>query len=114
MRTACYGSASTAGGLFRFEGDLGAVSAAHRHEDAYIETHLGGGAIMKRKPPALDRDAQALAEFECDYPMQRIHGCAHRFLAEAHPQQPTPPTRRDHILLELLKTLDARLEGWRT
>ena len=55
--------------------------------DTYIETHLGGGAIMKRKPPALcnigiDRDAQALAEFECDYPMQRIHGCAHRFLAE--------------------------------
>ena len=55
--------------------------------DTYIETHLGGGAIMKRKPPALcnigiDRDAQALAEFECDYPMQRIHGYAHRFLAE--------------------------------
>ena len=33
--------------------------------DTYIETHLGGGAIMKRKPAALrnigiDRDARAL------------------------------------------------------
>lgn len=53
----------------------------------YIETHLGGGAIMKRKPPALhnigiDLDLRVLGEFECDYPVQRIHGCAHRFLAE--------------------------------
>ena len=36
---------------------------------AYIETHLGGGAIMKRKPPALrnigiDRDARALDAFD--------------------------------------------------
>ena len=55
--------------------------------DMYIETHLGGGAIMKRKPPALcnigiDRDARALAEFQCDYAVQLVHGCAHRFLAE--------------------------------
>ena len=55
--------------------------------DTYIETHLGGGAIMKRKPPALhnigiDRDARALARFACDYPVEKIHGCAHRFLAE--------------------------------
>ena len=33
--------------------------------DTYIETHLGGGAIMRRKPAALhnigiDRDARAL------------------------------------------------------
>ena len=40
--------------------------------DTYIETHLGGGAIMRRKPAALhnigiDRDARALGEFECDY-----------------------------------------------
>ena len=54
---------------------------------AYIETHLGGGAIMKRKPPALrnigiDRDARALDAFECDYPVELVHGCAHRFLAE--------------------------------
>ena len=55
--------------------------------DTYIETHLGGGAIMKRKAPALrnigiDRDAQALAEFECDSRVELIHGCAHRFLSE--------------------------------
>ena len=55
--------------------------------DTYIESHLGGGAIMKRKPPALrnigiDRDARALARFECDYPVELVHGCAHRFLAE--------------------------------
>ena len=53
----------------------------------YIETHLGGGAIMKRKPPALrnigiDRNARALDAFECDYPVELVHGCAHRFLAE--------------------------------
>ena len=52
----------------------------------YIETHLGGGAIMRRKPPALhnigiDRDARALAGFECDYPVELVHGCAHRFVA---------------------------------
>jgi DNA adenine methylase len=55
--------------------------------DTYIETHLGGGAIMKRKPPArhnigIDLDARALARFACDYPVEKIHGCAHRFLAE--------------------------------
>jgi len=36
--------------------------------DTYIETHLGGGAIMRRKPPALhniaiDLDSAALARF---------------------------------------------------
>jgi len=55
--------------------------------DTYIETHLGGGAIMQRKPPALrnigiDRDERALARFQCDYPVEKIPGCAHRFLAE--------------------------------
>ena len=55
--------------------------------DTYIETHLGGGAIMRRKPAALhnigiDRDARALGEFDCDYPVELIHGCAHRFLGE--------------------------------
>ena len=61
-----------------------AMMPAH---SAYIETHLGGGALMKRKPPALrnigiDRDARALDAFECDYPVELVHGCAHRFLAE--------------------------------
>ena len=55
--------------------------------DTYIETHLGGGAIMQRKPPALrnigiDRNERALARLHCDYPVEKIHGCAHRFLAE--------------------------------
>ena len=55
--------------------------------DTYIETHLGGGAIMKRKAAALrniaiDRDARALDAFKCDYPVELVHGCAHRFLDE--------------------------------
>ena len=55
--------------------------------DTYIETHLGGGAIMKRKPPArhnvgIDIDPKALADFDCDYPVHKVNGCAHRFLAE--------------------------------
>ena len=42
---------------------------------------------MRRKPAALhnigiDRDARALGEFDCDYPVELIHGCAHRFLGE--------------------------------
>ncbi len=53
----------------------------------YIETHLGGGAIMKRKPPALrnigiDLNRRALADFACDYPVELVCGCAHRFLAD--------------------------------
>jgi len=52
----------------------------------YIETHLGCGAIMRRKPAALrnigvDRDAAALSRFACDYPVERVRGCAHRFLS---------------------------------
>jgi hypothetical protein len=55
--------------------------------DTYIETHLGGGAIMQRKPAArhnigIDLNALALERFQCDYPVEKIHGCAHRFLAE--------------------------------
>ena len=41
----------------------------------YIESHLGGGALMKRKPTGvrsigIDRDAQALEAFACDYPVE--------------------------------------------
>jgi len=41
--------------------------------DTYIETHLGGGAIMQRKRPALrnigiDRNQRALQKFQCAYP----------------------------------------------
>ncbi len=100
--------------------------------DTYIETHLGGGAIMKRKPPArhnigIDLDPQPLTDFDCDYPVKRINGCAYQFLAEYDYQgseliYSDPPYLRrtrtsgrryrfdyeepDHIeLLNLLKTL---------
>ncbi|MCY4361126.1 MAG: DNA methylase [Gammaproteobacteria bacterium] len=53
----------------------------------YIETHLGGGAIMRRKPAALrnigiDIDGRALSAFECAYPVELVQGCCHRFLAD--------------------------------
>jgi hypothetical protein len=100
--------------------------------DTYIETHLGGGAIMQRKPPALrniaiDLDAAPLAQFECHYPVEKVHGCAHRFLREfdfrgrellycdppyLHPTRRSARRYRfeyeeqDHVeLLELLKSL---------
>jgi site-specific DNA-adenine methylase len=64
-----------------------AIIAMMPPHDTYIESHLGGGAIMKRKPPAshnigIDLNERALAKFQCDYPVQLIRGCAHRFLAE--------------------------------
>ncbi len=100
--------------------------------DTYIETHLGGGAIMRRKPAALrnigiDLDSRPLSTFECDYPVEKVHSCAHRFLSTYtfHGRElvySDPPylhhTRtsgrryrfdyeeQDHIeLLQLLKTL---------
>ena len=68
-----------------------AIIALMPPHDTYVETHLGGGAIMQRKPPALhnigiDRDPRALARFHCDYPVETIHGDAHQFLA-AYPFQ---------------------------
>jgi len=64
-----------------------AIIAMMPPHDTYIESHLGGGAIMKRKPPALrnigiDLNPKALANFECSYPVQLISGCAHRFLPD--------------------------------
>ncbi|MBN2318107.1 MAG: DNA adenine methylase [Acidobacteria bacterium] len=64
-----------------------AIIAMMPPHDTYIETHLGGGAIMKRKPPALhnigiDINPKALVKFECSYPVQLINGCAHRFLSD--------------------------------
>ena len=55
--------------------------------DTYIETHLGGGAIMQRKSPALrnigiDRNQRALERFRCAYPVELVHASAHRFLAD--------------------------------
>jgi site-specific DNA-adenine methylase len=55
--------------------------------ETYIETHLGGGAIMQRKLPALrnigiDLNRRALEKFQCTYPVELVHDCAHRFLAD--------------------------------
>jgi hypothetical protein len=113
-----------------------AIIAMMPPHDTYIESHLGGGAIMKRKPPALrnigiDLDPQVIAGFECSYPVERINGCAHRFLTDYDYQgseliYSDPPyllrTRtsarryrfdyeeQDHIeLLELLKRLPCRV-----
>ena len=61
----------------------------------YIESQLGDGTILKRKPPALnnigiDLDATAIADFACDYPAELIHGCGYGFekdcLAYSNPQ----------------------------
>jgi len=104
--------------------------------NTYIESHLGGGAIMKRKAPALrnigiDLDPEAIDDFECTYPVKLINVCAHRFLADYDYQgseliYSDPPyllhTRtsarryrfdyeeQDHVeLLELLKTLPCQV-----
>ena len=64
-----------------------AIIALMPPHNTYIESHLGGGAIMKRKPPALrnigvDRNERTLERFQCPYPVELVHGCAHRFLAD--------------------------------
>jgi site-specific DNA-adenine methylase len=113
-----------------------AIIAMMPPHETYIESHLGGGAIMKRKPPALrnigiDLDSQAIAEFECSYPVELINGCAHRFLTDYDYQgselvYSDPPylqhsrtsgrryrfdyDEQDHVeLLELLKRLPCRV-----
>jgi len=55
--------------------------------DTYIETHLGGGAVLRKKPPArhyiaIDIDPEPLAAFDCAYPVQKINECAHRYLRD--------------------------------
>jgi len=111
--------------------------------DTYIETHLGGGAIMKRKPPALynigvDIDPQPLANFDCAYAVDLVNDCAHDFLANYDYQGGEliycdPPylmqtrtskrryrfeyTEQDHIkLIKLLKSLPCHiiLSGYRS
>jgi DNA adenine methylase len=78
------------GGYFGSKATSGlcqAIIALMPPHDTYIESHLGGGAIMKRKAPALrnigiDLNRRALAKFHCPYPVELVHGCAHRLLAE--------------------------------
>ena len=53
----------------------------------YIETHLGGGAVMRRKPAALrnigiDLDGRALSRFECGHAVELVHGDCHVYLSE--------------------------------
>ena len=113
-----------------------AIIAMMPPHDTYIESHLGGGAIMKRKPPALrnigiDLDPQAIASFKCGYPVELITGCANGFLADYDYQgseliYSDPPylmrsrssgrryrfdyDEQDHVeLLELLKRLPCRV-----
>jgi DNA adenine methylase len=89
-----------------------AIIALMPPHDTYIETHLGGGAIMQRKPPALrnigiDLDARALRGLHCDYPVEKVHGCAHRFLAEY------PFTGRELLYCDPPYLLDTRTSGRR-
>ncbi len=54
--------------------------------DPCIESHLGGGALMRRKAPALrpvgvDLDRRAPGGFACACPAEPVHGCARAFLA---------------------------------
>ena len=63
------------------------IIAAMPPHTTYIETHLGGGAIMKRKPPALrnigiDLNARSITSFSCPWPVELVQGCAHRYLEE--------------------------------
>jgi len=101
-----------------------------------IETHLGGGAIMKRKPPSqrsigIDLKRRAIDGFACGHPVELRHRCAHRFLSGfdfdgGEPVCSDPPcvhsTRRslrrcrfdcadaDHVaLLGILKSLPCRV-----
>lgn len=104
--------------------------------DTYIETHLGGGAVMKRKLPAannigIDIDPEPLSRFDCAYPVHLVNGCAHHYLTHydysgAELIYCDPPyltvtrtsprkyrfeyTKQDHIaLLELLKGLPCNI-----
>lgn len=127
-----YFGSKAASGLFQ---NIIAMMPPH---DTYIETHLGGGAVMKRKPPTtnnigIDIDPQPLSKFDCDYPVQLVNGCAHNFLANYNYSGTEliycdPPylvatrksprkyryrfeyTEQDHLeLLELLKSLPCQV-----
>ncbi len=104
--------------------------------DTYLETHLGGGAVMKRKPPTvnnigIDIDPEALANFECAYPVHLVNDCAHHVLSHyeysgteliycdppyltetrtSHRKYRFDYLKQDHItLLELLQSLPCHI-----
>ena len=61
----------------------------------YSESRPGGGALMKRRPPAarptgIDRDARAPEAFACGYPVESARGCAHGFPAAFPFRGPEP------------------------
>ena len=113
-----------------------AIIAMMPPHETYIETHLGGGAIMKRKPPTvnnigIDIDPEPLSSFDCAYPVHLVNDCAHHYLTHydysgAELIYCDPPyltetrtsprkyrfeyTKQDHIaLLELLKGLTCHI-----
>ncbi len=77
-----YLGSKAASGLFQ---NIIAMMPPH---DTYIESHLGGGAIMmKKKPPTatnigIDLDPEVVANFACDYPVELVNSCAHQFLSD--------------------------------
>jgi len=133
---AYFGSKATSG-LYQ------AIIALMPPHEVYIETHLGGGAIMQRKHPSLtsigvDIDPRPLKDFKCSYPVELVNGCAHDFLKNynytgAELVYSDPPyllstrtsqrryrfdyTERKHReLLKILKTLPCQviLSGYRS
>lgn len=66
-------------------GAFQAIIAALPPHDTFIETHLGHGAVMKRKPPArrsvgIERDENVLSRFSAPYPVELVHGDAAAWL----------------------------------
>lgn len=62
-----------------------AIIAAMPPHDVYIESHLGGGAVMRFKPPAvrsigIDCDRIALDSFECRYRVELLCEDAQAFI----------------------------------
>ena len=125
-----YLGSKAASGLFQ---NIIALMPAH---DTYIESHLGSGAVMKRKPSSLnnigiDIDSETLKNFNCDYSVNLINANAHDFLKSYNYSGREliycdPPyllstrtsrhryrfeyTKQDHIeLLKLLKTLPCKI-----
>lgn len=73
-------------GLKATAGLCQAIIAMMPPHNVYIESHLGTGAIMKRKPPAMrnigiDLDRHVLERFRADYPVKLLQGCCHDFLS---------------------------------
>lgn len=125
-----YFGSKAASGLFQ---NIIAMMPPH---DTYIETHLGGGTVMKKKPPAvknigIDIDPEPLSNFDCAYPVHLVNCCAHHFLTRCDyigteliycdPPYLTETrtsrrkyrfeyTKQDHVaLLELLKSLPCHI-----